>query len=136
MAYKISSLNEMMSLYYSTSSYQTYSTSSYQANSTTSYQANSTTSCNSFAYNLLLQMADQGVDDVSKVNPSIPSSLDTKIPVLIQFKNRFDAINPVLHKVLMRNNNNSYMYQLSNTEFMLYDLEKLSDYLRNFTVTF
>ena len=84
-------------------------------------------------------MTDQGVDDVSKVNPSIPSSLDTKTPVLFQFKNKFDSINPVLYKLLMRisANNNSYIYnQFNIREFVLYDLVIASSYLNNATVIY
>ena len=82
-------------------------------------------------------MADQGVDNVSKVNPSIPSSLNTQIPVLIQFKNRFDSINPVLYKLLIRSDNNSYFYnQLSIKEFVIYDLAIASYYLNNATVIY
>ena len=82
-------------------------------------------------------MADQGVDDVSKVNPSIPSSLNTKIPVLIQFKNRFDSIDPILFQILMKINNDSYMYnQLNTRDFVFYDLVYATSYLKNITVSF
>jgi hypothetical protein len=82
-------------------------------------------------------MADQGVNNVSKVNPSIPSSLNTQIPVLYQFKNRFDSINPVLYKLLIRRDNNSYFYyQLNIREFNLYDLVIVSYYLNNATVIY
>ena len=82
-------------------------------------------------------MADQVVDDVTKVNPSIPSSLDPKIPVLIQFKNRFDSIDPILFQILMKINNDSYMYnQLNTRDFVLYDLVYATSYLKNTTVSF
>ncbi len=93
----------------------------------TSSWLNRTNKCYSFLGNLLLQMNDQNVDDISKVNQNLPGSYDSSIPILTQIKNQFDSINPVFYRIIMRDFNSSY-------EFGVGDLAYVKRYLKNTTV--
>jgi hypothetical protein len=86
-----------------------------------------------------MQMIDQDVDDITNVNSSIPSSLNDKEPVIFQLKYKFDSINPVFYKLLVRNisYNNSYGFDLgifSRREFRMYEFFTARIYLKNITV--
>ncbi len=103
------------------------------------YHTNKNSSCNLFVFNLFMQMIDQDVDDITNVNSSIPSSLNDKEPVIFQLKYKFDSINPVFYKLLVRNisYNNSYGFDLgifSRREFRMYEFFTARIYLKNITV--
>ena len=69
------------------------------------YYTNSTTSCNFYICNSILQMNEQGVDDISKVNASRPTSFDPSISALTQIQQLFQIVDPVFFQIFLKSVN-------------------------------
>jgi hypothetical protein len=92
--------------------------------------SNKTSNCYYSVGNLLIQMIDQGVFDISKVNHNLPSSFDSSKPIINQIKDVLDAVNPVIYNFfLIKYNGNGYSNY--SYDFKFHDLIKLKNNLKN-----
>jgi hypothetical protein len=66
------------------------------------YKTDTTSSCNFYLSNLILQMDEQGVVDISKIDPTKPSSFDLNLPVLTQIQQLFTTFDPVFLKIFTK----------------------------------
>ncbi len=83
--------------------------------------------CYSYIGLLLMQMNEQGVNDVSNINQTLGTSFNSSIPIVSQIKSELDSIDPVIYRVYIRSFSNSY-------ELGIAELVYVKNYVKNRTV--